>query len=72
MEQVVIVTRDINGKRNYHYPRWNEVCSYIDNNEAIRDEEILAVIVEDYCFYSSLQADHGAQADWDDLIGFFA
>lgn len=69
MEQVVIVTRDVNGKRNYHYPKWDSVCSYVEKNEAIRDEEILAVLVEDYCFYSSLG--HNSLS-WYELIGFFA
>ena len=70
MEEVFVMTRDVNGKRNYHYLRWGNVCSYIENDEALRDEEILMVMVNDICIYSALQ-DH-KMLSWEALVGFFA
>ena len=70
MQQVVIVTRDLNGKRNFHYPKWDEVCDYVAKHEDIKYDEILAVLVEDYCFYSGLQ--DKSFLSWGDLVGFFA
>lgn len=69
MEEVVIVTRDINGRRTCHYLQWDEVCSYIDKNESLQDEEILMVIAGGVCVYSGLQHDGIV---WEDLVGFFA
>lgn len=68
MEEVVIVTRDINGKRTNHYLRWDKACSYIQGNFTDEDE-ILLVIVEDTCVYSYLFADSINRYD---LLGFFA
>ena len=69
MEEVIIITRDINGKRDSHYLRWDEVCSYIQEN--ITDEdEILLVIVEGTCVYSGLWTVDLLTID--DLLGFFA
>ena len=70
MEEVFVMTRDVNGKRNYHYLRWDNVCSYVTNDEALRDEEILMVMVGDVCIYSGLQ--HNDILSWDALVGFFA
>ena len=69
MEEVVIVTRDINGKRTTHHLWWNDVLlNYIE--ETFTDEdEILLVIVEDTCIYSGLTED---PITTEDLIGFFA
>lgn len=69
MEEVVIVTRDINGKRTCHSLQWDAVCSYIDENESLQDEEVLMVVAGGYCVFSGLQ--HG-EIDWEDLVGFFA
>lgn len=68
MEEVIIVTRDINGKRTDHYLHWDGVCSYIQENFTDEDE-ILMVVVEDSCIYSSLFNDPITR---EDLIGFFA
>ena len=67
MEEVTIVTRDINGKRTDHHMRWDGVCKYIQENFTDEDE-ILLVIVEDYCIYSLLND----PITREDLIGFFA
>ena len=56
MEEVFIMTRDVNGKRNYHYLRWDDVCSYVEDEEGLQDEEILMVMVNDICIYSALGA----------------
>ena len=70
MEEVFVMTRDINGKRNWHYLRWDSVCDYVNNNETLEDEEILIVMVNDICIYSALQG-HGTLS-WEALVGFFA
>lgn len=68
IEEVRIVTRDINGKREEHYLYWDSVCEYVQ--ESITDEdEILLVFVEDQCIYSGLFND---PIDREDLMGFFA
>lgn len=68
MEEVVIITRDINGKRLDHYLRWDNVSSYVEDH--ITDEdEILLVAVEDSCIYSSLFNNPITKHE---LIGFFA
>lgn len=68
MEEVLIITRDINGKRTNHYLHWDNVCSYIQGNFTDEDE-ILLVIVENSCIYSYLSSDHITASD---LLGFFA
>ena len=68
MEEVVIITRDINGSRIDHYLHWDKVCDYIQQNLTDEDE-ILLVIVEDTCIYSSLFND---RINCSDLLGFFA
>lgn len=69
MEEVVIVTRDINGGRTCHYLQWDAVCSYFNKNESLQDEEILMVVAGGVCVYSELS--HG-EIIWEDLVGFFA
>lgn len=56
MQEVWIVTRDINGKRTDHYLHWDSACSYVQGNFTDEDE-ILLVIVEGSCIYSSLSSD---------------
>lgn len=68
MEEVVIVTRDINGKRTDHFLRWDKVTSYIQDNFTDEDE-ILLVIVEGSCIYSYLSSDSINRYT---LLGFFA
>lgn len=68
MEEVLIITRDINGKRESHFLRWDKVCKYVQEN--FTDEvEILLVIVEGTCVYSYLANDSITRGD---LLGFFA
>ena len=68
MEDVWISTRDINGKRTNHYLHWDNVCSYIQENFTDEDE-ILLVVVADFCIYSYLSSDAITIGD---LLGFFA
>lgn len=70
MEEVVIITRDVNGERNGHYLRWDKVCDYINKDNSIREDEILLVLADGVCIYSGLQYD--GELNWDDLVGFFA
>ena len=69
MEEVVIVTRDVNGKRTDHFLRWDNVCSYVESTFTDEDE-ILLVIVEGSCIYSELGSVDSLTVD--DLTGFFA
>lgn len=70
MEEVVIITRDTNGKRTNHYLRWDNVCSYIQNNDFIEDEEILLITVDGTCIYSAMWTVD--IMDWGSVMGFFA
>lgn len=70
MDEVFVMTRDVNGKRNYHYLRWDNVCDYVLKDETLRDEEILMVMVNDICIYSALQ--DNKMLSWQALVGFFA
>lgn len=70
MEEIFVITRDVNGKRNYHYLRWDNVCSYVENEEGLQDEEILMVMVNDICIYSALGATFSL--DWNEVVGFFS
>lgn len=70
MDELIIVTRDVNGYMLKHYLLWDRVCKYIEENPSIRDTEILLVIYEGTCIYSGLGATHAL--DWDDITGFFA
>ena len=68
MEEVLIVTRDVNGKRTDHFLRWDKVSSYVQEN--ITDEdEILLVIIEGTCVFSGLGHKF---IRLEDLLGFFA
>lgn len=68
---VVIITRDVNGERYERRMTWDKVCVFASNNkEDLEDEEILLIVVEDTCIYSSLMTDK--VLTWDDITGFFA
>ena len=68
MEEVLIVCRDINGRRTNHFLRWDSAYDYIQSD--ITDEdEILLVIVEGACIYSSLSEDSISKFA---LLGLFA
>lgn len=69
MDEVLILTRDVNGKRNYHYLRWDDVCDYVLKDTELRDEEILMVTVNNVCIYSALSASFSL--DWGEIVGFF-
>ena len=70
MEEVIIITRDENGKRTEHYLRWDNVCDYIDKHDFTDDDEVLLVIVEGTCIFSGLWTVD--QLTWTELRGFFA
>lgn len=63
-----IHTRDINGNRSYHYLDVDTAYDYI--REQLTDEdEILLVLREGTCIYSSLMAPPITK---EELMGFFA
>jgi hypothetical protein len=67
---VVIITRDVNGKRTEHYLTWDTTSKYItDNMSTLEEEEILAIFSEDCCLYSKLAH---TWITWEVVIGFFA
>lgn len=68
--EVIIITRDINGKRLEHYLHWDRVCSYVQESNFTEEDEILLVIVEGTCIYSGLWTVDNLS--WDELTGFFA
>lgn len=71
MEDVVIITRDVNGKRIYHYSTWDDICDCINSmRETLEEEEILLVFVDEHCIYSGLW--NTVPMSWGDLLGFFA
>lgn len=71
MEQITIITRDINGKRIYHYSNWDDICDCINSmRDALEEEEILLVYVDQQCIYSGLW--NTVPLSWGDLLGFFA
>lgn len=70
MEEVIIITRDENGKRTEHYLRWDDVCNYIVQHDFTEYDEILLVIVEGTCIFSGLWTVN--QLTWTELQGFFA
>ena len=67
MEEVVIITRDVNGERLNHYLVWDKVAKYAYDMRH-SDDEILLVMVENICIYSELEAN---PITWDDIVGFF-
>lgn len=70
MEEVTIVTRDINGYRNYHYLVWDKVSDYIHKNiEKLETEEILVIYSDGHCLYSLLGNNF---VSWFEVSGFFA
>lgn len=71
METIAIVTRDVNGKRIYHYSTWDDICDCINSmREALEEEEILLVYVDQQCIYRGLWK--SVPLSWGDLLGFFA
>ena len=70
MDELVIVTRDVNGYTFKHYLLWDRVCHYIATHEEVRDTEILLVLFEGMCIYSALGSDR--QLSWDEVVGFFS
>lgn len=74
MEEVTIITRDVNGKRIKLEYSWGSVCHFINGHGGIEanirdDDEILLILVDGICIYSGLTGD---PITWDDVTGFFA
>lgn len=68
MGEFEILTRDNNGCRSYHYV--DEAGAYNYVHEQLTDEdEILMVLKDDVCIYSSLMAPPITK---EELMGFFA
>ena len=74
MEEVVIITRDINGKRRTLEYLWDDVCVFIRGHGGLKfnihdDDEILLIAINGMCVYSSLTS---PAITWEDVTGFFA
>ena len=69
MEYVMIITRDVNGKRGYHYGSWDDIGRYIPTDDIDEEDEILMITVNGACVYSALTS---PAITWDDVRGFFA
>lgn len=67
---VVVVTRDINGEQQVYETHWSDIVRLIAYCQITEEDEILLVIVEDTCIYSSLGSDRALTLD--DLTGYFA
>lgn len=68
--EVIIVTRNVNGKREEHYLTWNRVCDYarVQLHMGAISDQILFVTVEGACVFSSL---YGKTITWVDVMKFF-
>lgn len=73
MEKVVIVVRDINGKRITHTFCWNQYHTYFIGagvfGNVNHEDEILLVTIDGTCVYSALIS---PSITWEDVTGFFA
>ena len=74
MEEVTIITRDVNGKRTKLEYLWDSICSFINGHGGIEanihdDDEILLILVDGICIYSGLTDN---PITWEDVSGFFA
>lgn len=73
MEKVVIIVRDINGKRITHTFDWDQYHIYFIGagvfGNVHHEDEILLVTINDTCVYSALTS---PAITWDDVTGFFA
>jgi type VI protein secretion system component Hcp len=68
-DEIFIVIRDINGKRDtFEFDNNYAVLSWADNY-LTEDDEILIVAQGNLCLYSGLQSSEGLTCD--DLTGFF-
>lgn len=73
MEKVVIIVRDINGKRITHTFCWGQYHTYFIGagvfGNVHHEDEILLVTVDGACVYSALTS---PAITWEDVTGFFA
>jgi hypothetical protein len=74
MEEVAIVTRDVNGKRIKLEYLWENVCAFIRGHGGLArnihdDDEILLITIDGICVYSALTS---PAITWEDVTGFFA
>lgn len=68
---VVIVARDCNGTTYKISELWSEMTKYLNAMDVDDEEhEILAVVADGACLYSSLLATESIT--WQELAGFFA
>lgn len=69
INEVTIITRDINGKRIVHsYPTWDKAVVNPENMDS--EEEILLVLVGNICVWSQLGCEWSIT--WGEVAGFFA
>lgn len=68
--EVIIVTRNKDGKREEHYLTWDRVCNYarLQIQMGADRDQILYVAVEGACIFSSL---YGKTITWKDVMRFF-
>ena len=73
MEKVVIIVRDINGKRITHTFAWNHYHTYMIGAGVFgnihHEDEILLITIDGTCVYSALTS---PAITWEDVTGFFA
>jgi hypothetical protein len=74
MEEVIIITRDTNGKRRKLEYLWDDVCAWIIGHGGLAcnihdDDEILLITIDGTCVYSALTS---PAITWEDVTGFFA
>ena len=73
MEKVVIIVRDINGKRITHTFAWNHYHTYMIGacvfGNIHHEDEILLITIDGTCVYSALTS---LAITWEDVTGFFA
>ena len=69
-KEIIIVTRDINGKRlEYHFDNQNQLASsHVEIYD--HEEEILLILWGGICIYNSIGTLHSAT--WEDVSGYFA
>lgn len=67
---ISITVRDINGKRDTVYRRFQSEIIDAIKEDISDDDEILLVMQDGTCIYSALGSDHPITKD--DLTGFFA
>ena len=71
-QKIVILTRDINGKRNsYKFKNRRVLYEFINScKRPDSTDEILLVLQDGVCIYSQLMSSYSVL--WEDICGFYA